>query len=282
MARVVEPHLDALAILAQAGLDTEIEAVSGSKDSVWGVFAAESIEHRLRATRDDQGRWSLRGVKPWCSLAGSLSHALVTAWVSEDQRQLFAVELRSPAAQVLPTQWRARGLQLVESGPVRFDAAVAVPIGEPAWYISRPGFAWGGIGVAACWYGGAVGLARRLTAPASRPPDQVAHLHVGRVDTVLHAAHCVLVDAAGRVDSGRAAGSAGRLLALRARQVVVDAAETVLHHVDHALGPAPLAFEEEHARRVDDLRLYVRQHHAERDLAALGSQLADGHPDRPW
>lgn len=41
--------------------------------------------------------------------------------------------------------------------------------------------------------------------------------------------------------------------------------------VGHALGPAPLAFDEDHARRVADLELYVRQHHAERDLAQLGS-----------
>ena len=39
---------------------------------------------------------------------------------------------------------------------------------------------------------------------------------------------------------------------------------------DHALGPGPLAFEAEHATRVSDLRVYVRQHHAERDSAALG------------
>ena len=38
----------------------------------------------------------------------------------------------------------------------------------------------------------------------------------------------------------------------------------------HALGPAPLAFDEEHARRVADLTLYIRQHHGDRDLAALG------------
>jgi hypothetical protein len=40
--------------------------------------------------------------------------------------------------------------------------------------------------------------------------------------------------------------------------------------VGHALGPAPLAFDEDHARRVADLELYLRQHHAERDLARLG------------
>jgi hypothetical protein len=41
------------------------------------------------------------------------------------------------------------------------------------------------------------------------------------------------------------------------------------------LGPAPLAFEEEHVRRVADLELYLRQHHADRDLAALGQLVVD-------
>src|SRR4249919_1622082 len=41
----------------------------------------------------------------------------------------------------------------------------------------------------------------------------------------------------------------------------------------HTLGPAPLAFDETHARRVADLEIYVRQHHAERDLADLGNRL---------
>ena len=64
---------------------------------------------------------------------------------------------------------------------------------------------------------------------------------------------------------------AGAVLAARVRAVVADAAETGLTVVGHALGPAPLTADEEHARRVADLTVYVRQHHAERDLAALGS-----------
>ena len=39
------------------------------------------------------------------------------------------------------------------------------------------------------------------------------------------------------------------------------------------------AFEDEHATRVSDLRVYVRQHHAERDTAALGRAAAR---DQPW
>jgi hypothetical protein len=49
--------------------------------------------------------------------------------------------------------------------------------------------------------------------------------------------------------------------------------ELTLRHVAHALGPRPLGFDPVHVRRVADLELYVRQHHAERDLAALGARL---------
>ena len=86
-----------------------------------------------------------------------------------------------------------------------------------------------------------------------------------------------LVDSA-TVDRGEAA-----IAALRCRRVAAETAETVLWRSDHALGPAPLALEEDHAARVADLRLYVRQEHAERDQAALGRALVAGaHGAGPW
>lgn len=60
------------------------------------------------------------------------------------------------------------------------------------------------------------------------------------------------------------------MLAARARQVVAEAAEQTLIEVGHALGPAPLALDPTVAARMADLTLYLRQHHAERDAAALG------------
>ena len=128
------------------------------------------------------------------------------------------------------------------------------------------------MGVAACWHGAARGVAKQL---AERAPDDLLALHRGRVDTALHASACVLRDAAARIDRGDADGSAGTRLALRVRAVVAEAAERVLHEVGHASGPAPLAFDEAHAARVADLSIYVRQHHGERDLAALGTDLAE-------
>ncbi len=266
VARTLEPHLDALAILGQAGVSVE----SGT----WGVFAAEGPGEPLRATVARSGSaYVLDGRKHWCSLGGVLDRALLSAWVG-DERQLFAVDLSLPGVSAVTGTWVARGLTAVDSGPVDFVDVPATAVGEPGWYLERPGFAWGGIGVAAVWFGGAVGVARRLVAAAAnRPPDQVALMHLGAVDAQLHAARCVLEEAAYAVDAGRLTGPAGWRAALRVREVVARAAEDVLRRAAHGLGPGPLATDEDHARRVADLELYLRQWHAERDQAALGEDV---------
>lgn len=312
VARVLEPHADALAILAQAGgvaleqlgLDTD-DAITGN--STWGVFAAEAKDVSLSASPSpyaanpsashlqtstatsatpgtagaESNSWSLTGTKPWCSLGSYLSHAVVTAR-TDGGRRAFAVDLRHAGVSPEPVDWAPHGLAKVNSGPLLFDAVPAVPVGADNWYLQRPGFAWGGMGVAAVWYGGAVGLGRRLWKSTSqRTPDQVALLQLGAVDSVLNTARSILAEAARMVDAGEANGAEGAVLAHRVRAGVAAAAEEVLTRVGHALGPAPLALEREHADRVADLQLYLRQHHAERDLAGLGSALLKA-GGRPW
>lgn len=272
-ARTLEPHLDALAILAQAGVPAD--------PGTWGVFAAEGAGTAVTAT-PVHGGWELSGRKPWCSLAASLDHAVVTAHTGNGRRRAFAVDLRQPAVKPVPGAWVSRGLADVDSGPVDFHRAAARPVGADDWYLERPGFAWGGMGVAACWYGGAAAVARRMfSAAAEREPDQIAHSMLGKADARLQAARAVLDEAAARIDSGRAEGRDGAVLAQRVRSIVADAAEDVLLLADHGLGPGPLALEEEHARRTADLRIYLRQHHAERDYAALGRSLLQG-GGFPW
>ena len=275
VARVLEAHSDALAILAEAG-----EPVP---EGTWGVFAAEAAPHRLEAREQGGGgRVALTGVKPWCSLAAVLDAALVTAHVG-DGRQLFRVSLRDRSVTADPPEvWVARGLRTVTSGPVRFDGTPAEPVGAPGWYLERPGFAWGGMGVAACWHGGARGLQATVARASRRRSGELSDLHVGIVDAELHASEAALARAAALIDAGRAEGVAGEILALRVRAVVASAAERIIRQAGHALGPAPLAFDEEHARRVADLELYVRQHHAERDLAQLGHAVIAGLPEVNW
>ena len=98
-------------------------------------------------------------------------------------------------------------------------------------------------------------------------------MHLGALDVSLHGARVALTAAASVVDSGGADREAAGILALRTRTVVARAAEDVIARVGHALGPAPLALEADHARRVADLQLYLRQHHAQRDDVALGRKL---------
>ncbi len=66
---------------------------------------------------------------------------------------------------------------------------------------------------------------------------------------------------------------------MRVRAAVEDAAGEVLRRVGRALGAAPLGHDAVHARAVADLTVYLRQHHAERDLAALGRAVSAVRPD---
>ena len=49
----------------------------------------------------------------------------------------------------------------------------------------------------------------------------------------------------------------------------------VIQRVGRALGAGPLCHDEAHSRRVADLTVYLRQHHAERNLAELGPVVAE-------
>lgn len=283
-ARIIEPHLDALSMLVQAGrkdLNTD--------GSTWGVFAAQGPGQVLTAV--DQGGWYLSGDKPWCSLAENLSHALVTAR-TEQGIQLFAVELHSPGIVREQRPWQALGLPTVPSAGLSFDNVPAVPVGAPRWYLERPGFAWGGAGVAAVWHGAATAVARRLHQHClSRTPDQIALWHLGTADQALWSAKAAFQAAAATADAGPGitvdSPSQAAIMAARLRATVVAAAETVLSVAAHGMGPEPLAFDADHAQRVADLELYLRQDHAERSLAAHGAALLAGGPDglpavAPW
>lgn len=280
VARVLEPHLDALSILAQAP-SVDLESVDANDDSTWGVYAAEG-QHPPLAASDSKQEWILDGVKPWCSLARDVSHALVTATTSDGDRRLFAVNMADPGIQAVDAPWVSRGMNQIVSTPVQFTGVPAVPIGAAGWYLTRPGFAWGGLSVAACWLGGAIGVGRLLYREAlRREPDQIALAHLGVVDTAVNAARAALLEASKIVDSRDPSSVRPEILTLRVRSLVACVAETTLLEVGHALGPAPLAINETHARRVADLQIYIRQHHADRDHASLGRDLLRaGQP--PW
>jgi alkylation response protein AidB-like acyl-CoA dehydrogenase len=293
--RVLEPHLDAVAILAQAGSlpgsrlpgspagdATGAETPGGA----WGVFAAEGPGLKLEATADGSGNYILNGSKPWCSLAAQLDGAVLTAHLPDGGRAAFAVDLHARGVSCEAPQWTSRGLREIPSGTVHFDGVSAAPVGGAGWYFQRPGFAWGGMGVAACWFGGAVALARDFSstlaaaAEKGREPDQIALAHLGEADRIITSVAGYLARTAERIDAGELSGSGAWSEALRVRGTVAAAVERIQEMVAWNLGPGPLAFNEAYGKRMADLSLYIRQHHAMRDDAQLGALTLKG--DRSW
>jgi hypothetical protein len=85
---------------------------------------------------------------------------------------------------------------------VRFADVLAEPVGPPGAYVDRPGFSQGGVGVAACWYGGARAVGRTLlSAAAKRDVGPHALAHLGAVDVALDAARAALDRAAAEIDA---------------------------------------------------------------------------------
>ncbi|MBX7454576.1 acyl-CoA dehydrogenase [Mycolicibacterium sp. 3033] len=263
--RLAEAHADAVAILAELG------GPRPAAGQWWGVWAAEPPDAVVVATADGDA-FRLDGVKAWCSGAGLCSHALVTARLPGDRRGLFAVDLAADGVRPLPTTWRASGMADSDTRSVQFENTPAVAVGAPGEYLSRPGFWQGGAGVAACWLGGARAVAEPLyRRAAAGTADAHALAHLGAVDAALAAAEATLAVTADAVDADP--GAPAELWARRARAAAETAVEEAIGRTARALGPAPLCLDGDHARRVADLSVYVRQSHAERDLERLG-QLA--------
>ncbi len=263
--RLAEAHADAVAILA------ELEGPDPQVEQLWGVWAAEARDAVLCA-RGDGERLILDGTKVWCSGAGLCTHALVTARLESGERGLFAVELNQPGVHPLPSTWRNVGMAESDTRSVQFTAAEAVAVGKPDEYLTRPGFWHGAIGVSACWLGGARAVAAPLYKRALDDrvdPHTLAHL--GAVDAALAAGEAMLLWAAAEIDADpeNRKGSA-ELVARRTRAVVETAVDEAIGRTARALGPAPLCQDAQHAKRVADLAIYVRQSHAERDLERLG------------
>jgi len=268
LGRLFEGHADAVAILAEAARPTPPAAVMG-------VWAARQPGTDLVATRH-QGSWRLQGRKPWASGAHTLTHALVTA-VTDDGDSLFEVPVNDAAGDavaVVAGTWPAVGMARSDSADVALDTVVDhdALIGPAGWYVDRPGFWFGSVGVAACWLGGAVGLVRALRADLAdrrADPHQLAHLGAAVARCTSMARD--LVWAAARIDAGPSDPDREiRQVALEVRHLIEDGCLAVLVDVGRAGGAAPLCHDAAQARRVADLPVYIRQHHAERDTEELG------------
>lgn len=140
--------------------------------------------------------------------------------------------------------------------------------GAPNWYLDRVGFWHGACGPAACWAGAAVGLVDAAELATDDDPHRRAHLGALRAHAWALAA--VLRAAGDEIDRDPTDVTAARSRAVALRQTVERAVDDILDRVGRSLGPRPFVGDAVVSQRWSDTHLYVRQHHAERDLEVLG------------
>lgn len=293
VARLVEGHLDALAILAEAGGEPHI-------DALYGVWASASGGTGLRLT-PDSGRSTLTGTMRFCSGADTLDRVLLTA--TDPAGKLRLVDVAVDAQHLAPdrSSWPALGMDASDSFELTVTALPVLEdamVGPPGFYVDRPGLPLGGIGVAAGWLGGAQGLLdATLRTLRQHGADEHQLAHVGSVTAAVEGAAGALVTLSTlidvrpggppvsrrrRSDDTAAAPSWDRSgldrAALTCRSTVEAAVAVAVRRLPRVVGAVGMTCDADFVHRLADLEVYVRQHHGERDLARLGA----AELDQPW
>lgn len=276
VARLLEGHLDALAILAEVGRTP----VPGA---LYGVWASASGGTGLSLRESAEGE-VLSGTMRFCSGAALLDRALTTCRNEAADLLLLDIGVRGPELHPVPGSWPALGMDASLSLDVQVDDLLVDPsavVGPAGFYAERPGLHFGGIGVAAVWLGGLQGLLdATLRVLGDRAPDDHALAHLGAVTVALESAAATLVSAAERLrlvpmDPATTLPALPTpelaRVALLCRSAVEAAVEVGMRALPRVVGPVALGRDGDFAHRLADLEVFVRQHHAERDLARLGS-----------
>ncbi|UDY37477.1 hypothetical protein [Dermatobacter hominis] len=264
VARLVEPHLDAIAIAAEAG--------GSLRHGCWYAVWASAPRPVLRRRGD--GTAALVGDQAFCSGAACCDAALVAA-DEAGEVVLVDVDLRAGrergTVEVDGRSWRTAAFDATGTGTVSYEDHPVLDgdlVGAPGSYLSRPGFWHGALGPAAVWAGGAAGLVELAERRGARGPHERALL--GELRSLRWALAAQLDVAADEADAAPADVGAARRRALLVRNLVERQCTQVIDLFGRLCGPRALAQDAAAAARVQELGLYVRQVHREADLDELG------------
>ncbi len=268
LARLVEGHSDGLRILSQAGAQ--------GHQGVYGVWASRSVGTGVRATKGD-GAWRVNGELRFASGVDLIDRALVPAWLDEDRHVL--VDLPAQGCGVVDeSSWQTTGMDAARTFGIHVDveSQQADLVGPENFYLERPGFVVGGLCVAAVWAGGAQQVLDAVAAgmrPYAATPHQ--QRRIGVMEQAVWQARSLVESTVARV--GRLDAAAVQREIALTRTAVVQACDTVLAEAPLVVGPAGLSRNPRLARVVQDLGIYVRQHHLDAELTRSGQYALDAH-----
>jgi len=263
LAKIMEAHWDAIAILQEAG--HPIVA-----DTLYAVWASEAPKQVLKIVENQNGL-RVSGSKAFCSGAGLVHAALVT--VREPKPQLVLLDLQKYREKFLYSTdaWQTSAFADTQTATIKVQE---IPIsdndciGGENWYAGRPGFWQGSVNPAACWAGGAAGLVDYAMNNKRHDAHTLAHL--GAMQSNIWTCEAILEKAGHSFDQYPDIPELAQKIGLSARHQIEQLCTDTLRRFARAYGPFPLACDSKINCRYQELDLFLRQCHAERDLEGLG------------
>jgi hypothetical protein len=244
--RLLEGHLNACERLALAGLEPG--------ERLLGVWGAPPAPGEGEPAYLQDGR--LYGTKVFCSGAGGLDGALVTAG-----SELVYADLAG-RVEIDRDWYRAGGMRASESHRVTFHGARVIATLDAL--TTEPYFSGDAIRTAAAWAGIAdAAAAAALEALPDELDDLRAHA-AGRIVTARQTIDRWFEHAALAPDLTR--------VSIPLRVAVADAGAAILEHAARATGSRPFATGTPLDRARRDFELFVLQHRLDPLLARLGRQ----------
>ena len=255
--RVLEAHVNAVRLImrfAGEALRQEV-AQDCARGRLIALWVTDPPEAGL-ALNDTAG---LSGSKQFCSAAGHVSRAIVTADHAGHTRLAYAQ--LDHGVTVTPLPGGLAGMRAARTGQVAFTNVAARPFGEPGDYLREPDFSCGAWRTAAVTLGGLDALAAELRGQLvarGRQADPHQQARVGASLIAAETARLWMQAAAQRAEQDGAGPDDITYVGL-ARLAVERASLDVIELVHRSLGLSAFLRSNPAERLCRDLATYLRQ-----------------------
>ena len=271
LGRLIEGHGNALSLVGRCGTERQRvrandEAANGALFGVWNTAPPDGV--RIVAAGD--AGIELGGRKTFCSGAGTVARALITARDTAGTSQMLLVPMDRVSVRIDRDSWNPLGMLESDSFAVDFTGVRLDPdalIGVVGDYDRQPWFGAGAARFVAVQAGGVARLFDELAAFAVRRStgdDPVQMTRLGECYVAAHTAAQWVRACAHAWSAWDAGPTAEHERALHttvdaARYATERAALDVLERAERAVGARGLLAPEPLAALVRDLRMYLRQ-----------------------
>ncbi len=262
--RLFEAHVNAVALIVRFG-DMELVARAARdamQGQLFGLWVTDPRDDKLRATGDGV----LHGGKAFCSGAGHVGRAVVTAVTSSGDTRLAYLSTRE--AQADKIEGRMQGMRAATTGRISFEGCTIAAqdwIGAPGDYLREPDFSAGAWRTSAVTCGGLEALVEfslRHLAARGRATDPHQQARMGRVwiaqETALLWLQHLVTTMEGQFSTDR--GDADIVATVNFARIAIEAAcLDSMTLIERSLGLAAFLHPDPIERIRRDLATYLRQ-----------------------